>query len=137
MVSKNRANVIVVEDDALSREALCACLESEGLTSIRSAANGAAALRLIKENSNVDVIVLDVYMPDMDGIEFLRELKQCGFQGGVILMSGDPVILKTSKGLGKMYGIDVWAALSKPFSAQSLMQVIEENLTPAQSQIPL
>lgn len=67
---------LIVEDDAVYRELLVMALESEGYRAI-GAEDGAKALELIK-SSTPDVIILDLLMPVMDGLSFLRALKEAG-----------------------------------------------------------
>jgi DNA-binding response OmpR family regulator len=69
-----RWTALVVEDDAVYRELLVMALESEGYRAI-GAADGAKALELVKA-SIPDVIILDLLMPVMDGLSFLRALKE-------------------------------------------------------------
>jgi len=67
-------HVLVVDDDAGTRKSLRKALEQEG-TSVTEAENGLTALRLLAANIP-DAIVLDLLMPEMDGFDFLDELRQ-------------------------------------------------------------
>ena len=66
--------VLVVEDDAIYRQLLLLALSTEGYEA-RGAENGAAALRSI-ESSPPDAVILDLLMPVLDGLGFLRALKE-------------------------------------------------------------
>jgi CheY-like chemotaxis protein len=66
-------SVLVVEDDGTTRDLLGRTLESDGWR-VDEAANGLLALEQVRKN-RPDVIVLDLMMPEMDGFEFLRELR--------------------------------------------------------------
>ncbi|HEX4749745.1 MAG TPA: PAS domain S-box protein [Bryobacteraceae bacterium] len=66
--------VLVVEDDSASRELLKAILERENW-SVATAENGAAALRKLEEQ-HFELILLDLLMPEMDGFEFIRVLRE-------------------------------------------------------------
>ena len=57
--------ILVADDDPVTREALTACLRSEGFATV-AAANGKEALRLWQE-VQVDLICLDIMMPEIDG----------------------------------------------------------------------
>jgi CheY-like chemotaxis protein len=64
--------VLIVEDDRDLREAYVTILQSEGF-SVKSAENGADALDLISKEGDPGIIFLDLRMPVMDGIEFLKK----------------------------------------------------------------
>jgi CheY-like chemotaxis protein len=67
----NKKSVLIVEDDADLRDAYSMILKSEGIDTM-VAENGAAALALLEKEGDPGVIFLDLRMPVMDGIEFLK-----------------------------------------------------------------
>jgi CheY-like chemotaxis protein len=69
------ATILVVEDDPPTREVLSRLLESMGYAS-RAAVNGRSALDWLAEHAAPSLILLDLMMPEMDGFEFLRELRR-------------------------------------------------------------
>ncbi|HED18051.1 MAG TPA: response regulator, partial [Gammaproteobacteria bacterium] len=71
----DRKRVLVVEDDAMVRRLLAAILEKGGYV-VAQAGNGIEALGCLGSEAAVDVIVLDLLMPVMDGLKFLHELRQ-------------------------------------------------------------
>jgi CheY-like chemotaxis protein len=71
----NSASILVVEDDLPTREALCRSLTSMGCTA-HPAVNGRNGLDWLTGHSAPSLILLDLMMPEMDGFEFLRELRQ-------------------------------------------------------------
>ncbi len=71
---------LVIEDDALLREALCgasreALRELEREAIIFEASDHSEATRIVKQHAHIDLILLDLELPDTDGFEFLRELE--------------------------------------------------------------
>lgn len=68
----NKNTVLIVEDDKDLREAYVMILESEGID-VRAAENGADALEQIENHGNPGIIFLDLRMPVMDGLEFLKK----------------------------------------------------------------
>src|SRR5437899_12980820 len=77
---------LVIEDDALLREALCGALrealrELEREAIIFEASDRSEATRVVKQHSHIDLILLDLELPDTDGFEFLRELEALLFPG--------------------------------------------------------
>lgn len=109
-------NVLIIDDD----KELCAlmkkCVEQENL-SARVAHGGTEGLRLVYENRNAcSLIILDVMMPDMDGFQVLRKIRET---------SNIPVLMLTAKSdeedkvSGLRLGSDDY--LTKPFSINELM----------------
>ena len=84
--TKRPLRVAVVDDDADFRGVLCFHLSDEGLEPIACSGGRAALERLGAET--VDVILLDWRMPDMNGMEVLRELRQRGTTTPVIFLTG-------------------------------------------------
>ena len=85
-------SVLVVEDDLPTREALCRSLASMGYTA-DAAINGRSGLDWLAHHPAPSLILLDLMMPEMDGFEFLRELRQRPAFADV------PVIVVTAKEL--------------------------------------
>src|SRR5213596_3254241 len=66
--------VLVVDDDQLNRTLLTRSLEQQGHR-VRSAVNGQEALEILRENP-FDVVLLDIVMPELDGVSLLERLKR-------------------------------------------------------------
>ena len=73
-VLKNR-KVLIVDDDMRNIYSLTNALEEEGLRCI-TAENGSEAIRLLMEHPDVDIVLMDVMMPEMDGYETTREMRK-------------------------------------------------------------
>ena len=105
---------LLVDDDARLPEMLKAFLEPQGVA-ITQAATGALALGLVDRQA-FDVVVLDVMMPGMDGLEVLRRLRA---------KSNVPVIMLTARGdeADRIVGLELGADdyLPKPFSPRELL----------------
>ena len=69
------AKILIVEDDICTNEAICEYMKSAGHTTL-SALDGEEGLLLAKEPS-VDLVVLDIMLPKIDGMTVLRELRKC------------------------------------------------------------
>jgi DNA-binding NtrC family response regulator len=106
--SGETATVMVVDDEEEIRELVGEFLKRRGYE-IRSAASGEEALQAIRRNPP-DLVLLDIYMPGMNGVELLRQLTKDKFPGGVIMLtaSQEEPLLKAALDLG---AFDV---LSKP-----------------------
>jgi len=89
---QSSASILVVEDDLPTLETLCRSLASMGYTA-NAALNGRSGLDWLANYPTPDLILLDLMMPEMDGFEFLRELRQRPAFADV------PVIVVTAKEL--------------------------------------
>ena len=105
-------NVLVVDDDLVLQSLLKSSLEAEGYT-VSLASNGSEALDKLK-CSSVDVIILDINMPTLDGIEMLK-LRQD--KTPVIVISS----LDTEKDRVNVFELGADDFLSKPFSQRELL----------------
>ena len=121
--------VLLVDDDAALRETLADALAIAGLD-VSQADNGATALAMI-ESSGFDVVVSDLYMPGVDGLELLMGLQRAAIPTPVIVMTGgfkghfgnpDPLTepnLKAARIFGAV------RTLHKPFLPSELIREIE------------
>jgi len=86
MPPAQRASVLIADDEASIRESLRMILEFEGYR-VEEAGDGLAALRIVRERPP-DAILLDIRMPEMDGLETLRNLRERGYDMPVLVISG-------------------------------------------------
>lgn len=109
------AMVLVVEDDDQIAPPLLRTLEREGYAVERLAAGLPAVDRVAA--GDVDLVLLDLGLPDVDGLEVCRRLRADGYEGGIIIL--------TARGgeLDRVVGLDVGADdyLPKPFSLAELL----------------
>jgi CheY-like chemotaxis protein len=84
--------ILIIEDDPPTRDMICRSVESLGCAG-HTASNGCSGLAWLEANKVPSLIVLDLMMPEMDGFEFLRELRQ---RPGLVDL---PVIVVTAKEL--------------------------------------
>jgi len=120
-------NFLVVEDHDFQRETLIHILAGLGARHIVQAANGHAALAVIREQP-IDIIISDLEMPGMDGMEFIRHVSEAGVQVSMILASVHDRSLLTSVGtMTEAYGISVLGAIEKPVTAQKLEALIRSH----------
>jgi two-component system, chemotaxis family, chemotaxis protein CheY len=80
------ANVMVVDDTAFMRMVLKNILEESGLKVVAEATNGKEAVKLFKQ-FKPDLVTMDITMPDMDGLQALREIRKTHADARVIICS--------------------------------------------------
>ncbi|NLL00577.1 MAG: response regulator, partial [Clostridiales bacterium] len=74
----NTKNVLIIDDSALMRRVISDIIEADKRFNVIGAAiNGLAGLSMLQENAgNVDLVLLDIHMPRMNGLEVLEEIKK-------------------------------------------------------------
>jgi CheY-like chemotaxis protein len=111
--------ILVVDDDIDIRDSMCLVLQHSGYRTL-SAANGAEAVRALSDGASVDLILLDMMMPVMDGWGF-RNAQQDGPAFAKI-----PVVVLTGDGRASAKAEAIGAAgyLKKPLDLDDLLEVV-------------
>jgi CheY-like chemotaxis protein len=115
----DRPTIFIVEDDTDTREMLGRFLELEGYA-VETAANGAQALQRLAGGARVNLILLDLMMPVMDGWQFRKE------QIRRAELAEIPVIVVSAAGKDRIEKIDADAYLSKPVDLEELLERVTE-----------
>ena len=115
------ANVLLVDDEIGFVETMTKRLTKRNL-SIEAAASGPEALEQIQKFGNLEVIILDVKMPGMDGIETLREIKKVAPLLEVIMLTGHATVETAIEGM-KLGAYDY---LMKPCDIDLLLTKVEQ-----------
>lgn len=116
---------LIVDDEAFMRTLLGRILTSLGAKNIAACEDGQSALDHLKDTP-ADIVLCDLNMPGMDGIEFLRHLTQTDFAGAVALVSGeDPRVLDTARNLAEAHNLTVLGALSKPITPDQMKTLLD------------
>ncbi len=113
--------ILVVDDEPMVREVVVAYLEREGFR-VDEASTGSAALKRIKE-SQPDLVVLDVMLPEVDGFSVLTELRKTGNIPVILLTARTE---ETDRVLGLELGADDYVV--KPFSPRELVARVRSVL---------
>jgi len=125
------ARVLVVDDDRALRHALAAMLQEAGYH-VEQAASGPDALARL-EAGPVDLMLLDVGLPGMGGLEVLAETRKLSAPPSVVMMTADdtPATL-----LGAIKG-NAYRYIRKPFAPGDIAEVVAEALSAASAASPL
>jgi EAL domain-containing protein (putative c-di-GMP-specific phosphodiesterase class I)/CheY-like chemotaxis protein len=121
-------SALVVDDEVFMLDFLCMAVEKSGVGHVISATSGAEALNQVEDSQQmIDIIVCDLQMPGMDGIEVIRQLANDGFSGGIILVSGeDRRVLKTAETMAEVRGLKVIGSLCKPMPVQEIISLMNK-----------
>jgi DNA-binding response OmpR family regulator len=122
--------VMIVDDEDKLRESISTFLQNEGYQTL-NARNGNEALRLLEENQNIDIILLDVMMPEKDGYVTLRELRMSKNRIPVIMLTA-----KTDE-IDKLLGLEMGADdyITKPFSLREVVARMKAVLRRTDEQV--
>jgi EAL domain-containing protein (putative c-di-GMP-specific phosphodiesterase class I)/AmiR/NasT family two-component response regulator len=114
-------SAIVIDDDELVRGAICRQLTHLGLSKVEAAGDGADATLKLLRTGPYDLIVLDLMMPGMDGIEFMRQMAGANASADLILTSSlDHRMLESAESLARAHKLHVLGALPKPVRKSAL-----------------
>jgi CheY-like chemotaxis protein len=121
-------SILVVDDAAMVRAQLRAALSS-GDYEVIEAADGNEALAQLEAHPAVKLIVLDIHMPNMNGLECLELLHARGSTTPVIILTAeaDPEIVRRAKALGAK------AWLKKPLKVEFLASMVAKAVAPPES----
>jgi DNA-binding response OmpR family regulator len=121
-VTRREQTVLIVDDDGPSRLLLNIVCDARGLAVIE-AASGAEALRAAAQR-RPDLILLDVSLPDMSGLEVCRQVRGAGMDVPILMLSGHADPADVERGL--QLGADGY--LTKPFVLRELFARMDKHL---------
>lgn len=118
---------LVVDDDDLMRRQVELVLNQLGIEQVTLLADGQSALHKIIQEETYDVLILDLNMPSIDGIEVIRHLAEAEYDGAIALFSGeDARILKAAESLANAHNLYVLGSLSKPVTADAIESLLNQ-----------
>ena len=126
--------VLVAEDHDFQRRMMARMLRALGARLVLEAGDGEQAVTLMRDAlpELVDVVVCDLDMPNMDGMEFIRHLGESGSKASLIISSAeDRALLSSVEQMAKAYGVDLLGVLPKPMSRTGLQSLLEKRKNPA------
>jgi two-component system, cell cycle response regulator CpdR len=119
------ASILLIDDDEALRNVTAEILVEAGHT-VDNAPNGKSGLKLYHAKHH-DLIITDIAMPDMDGLELIMGLARSDPKPRIIAISGDSQFSK-SLYLPTAHQLGVQGTLSKPFRGETLLQTVNSVL---------
>ncbi|CAN5660282.1 response regulator transcription factor EsaR [soil metagenome] len=117
------ANILVVDDELGIRDLLFEILNDEG-HNVELAENAAEA-RAARVRSRPDLVLLDIWMPDTDGVSLLKEWSTAGLLTMPVIMMSGHATIDTAVDATR---IGAFAFLEKPITLQKLLKAVEQGL---------
>jgi len=117
----NKITVLIVDDSATDRKIITRLLSSTGWVDVKEVTSGKDMIKVF-EKVDPDIIITDIMMPEMDGYEVAKSLREKGYDKPIIAISGRSEISERKK--ISAAGID--AFLLKPLNLQLLLDKIDE-----------
>jgi DNA-binding response OmpR family regulator len=123
--------ILIIDDDRVLRQTLAAALEAEGY-GVAEAGDGREGLNKALKGA-FDLIVMDVVMPAMTGLEVCRSLREAGRQVPVIVLSG-----KKKKEIDKVLGLELGGDdyMTKPFGTDEFIARVHAVLRRSKPEVP-
>ncbi len=120
-MSERRCTILIADDEPLARQRLIRLLANLGFNEVIEAENGEEALYLFREH-RPDIVMLDVRMPSMDGIDVAKAINQQNLHTGIIFTTAyDEYALPA-------FDVSAWGYLLKPINRQRLQDVLRLTL---------
>lgn len=119
------ARILVIDDDVKFRQIVAKILVADG-HEVAEAGNGRLGLKALATNRPFDLIITDIIMPDMEGIETIRNVLGALPTMKIIAMSGSGEYAPAFLDIAKKFGVKT--TLSKPFGASHLRHMVAETL---------
>jgi len=128
---------LVAEGEPVQREYLAGMLRHLGAQHITTATDGLSALRLLEIGAPVDIALIELSLPGMDGLEVIRRLAEIGCRAGIIVLSSHSAdVLFSVETMAEAYGIQMLGSVSKPLAPARLQELVEHHIAPDAAAAP-
>ena len=123
LTQSSNSRILVVDDDSTFYRSINLGLRKKGWTCVWCL-DAASALDATR-NYAPDVVLMDIHLPDGDGMALVRRLREQGFPGRVLVVTGDINAADQARTEAETLGVD-HVVLEKPFSIRALHQYLKD-----------
>ncbi|WP_229218952.1 response regulator [Rugamonas brunnea] len=118
--------VLLLDDDEFTLDLLADMVASLGPHAVRRETSSLRALELLRADAP-DLLICDLGLPELDGIELLRVVAEHGYDGAVVLLSGlDVGVLQAAERLAQAHGLALLGACAKPLARERLAGLLAQ-----------
>lgn len=119
--------VLLIDDDELLRTSLVRLLQVGMRLDVVEAANGRQGMDLLQQRDDIALVIVDIFMPDVDGLEFIRKARKLGTDLRILAISGGSNELP-SDFLAHARMMGATDALYKPFETEAFLAAVKKLL---------
>ena len=125
--------ILAVDDERITLSRIKNMLNKLGIDQVVTMGSTSEALTFITEQGDaIDVVLVDMFMPENDGVDLIIGLKTIGFQGCIAIISGgDDRVLAGAEVLARAKDVEILGTLKKPVSADDLKALLSKVISPA------
>ena len=124
--------ILAVDDERITLNRIKRMLNKLGIDQVVTMGSATEALTFITEHGDaIDVVLVDMFMPENDGVDLIMGLKAIGFQGCIAIVSGgDDRVLAGAEVLARAKDVEILGSLKKPVSADDLKALLGKAISP-------
>lgn len=121
-------NVLLVDDSVAILNYVNKVLEqSYNINNVHTASSAPEAMQILRQSKQINLLFLDLNMPNVDGIQLLSQISELEFKGYVVIMSGvSTQIISSVESLAKTYGLNYIGTLLKPIHELDFQYIIDK-----------
>jgi DNA-binding NtrC family response regulator len=121
---------LIVDDDTFTCKCFETLLKKHNALTVSTVSDGNEAIHwfngAIETNTLPGIIICDLNMPELDGVEYMGFLAEKGFSGGIILISGTAELLNAVMNLAVAQKLNVIGIIPKPVNIEDLILILSE-----------
>lgn len=127
-LSRHELKVLLVDDDSFQLELISEILRGLGVTNITQASSGAQALQsMSNKQQSFNLLVMDLHMPGMDGFQFMESVARDGFNGALIIVSGQSAdVMRAASLVAQLRRFTLLGSVPKPVGRAALSDLLSK-----------